>query len=60
MTKKLPRADTRKQADLQVPKGEKKAKVENVLTTKFPQMKDFPHEQNISLFLRGSMLGEED
>jgi hypothetical protein len=50
MTKRLPCADNRKQADLQVPKGEKKAKVENVLTKKFPHMKDFPHEQNISLF----------
>ncbi len=42
MTKKLPREDTRKQAYLQVPKGEKKAKVSNVLTSKFPHMKDFP------------------
>ena len=40
--------------------GAMKAKVENVLTRKFPKMKDFPRDQNISLFLRGSMLGEED
>ena len=42
LVKKLAREDKRKQAYLQVPKGAIKPKVSNILTEKFPHMKDFP------------------
>lgn len=42
LLKKLAHEDKRKQAYLQVEKGREKPKVENVLTEKFPDLKDFP------------------
>ena len=42
LNKKLPQEDKRKQAYLQVKKGQSKKKIENIITRKFPDMKDFP------------------
>ena len=60
MQKKLPAEDKRKQAYLQIKKGKSKPKVENVLTKKFPDMKDFPTKHHISIFEPGSLIGEDD
>ena len=49
MVKKLKHEDKRKQTYLQLPKGEPKPKVSNILMEKFPHMKDFPNEQSISI-----------
>lgn len=43
MEKKLAHEDVRKQAFLQIKRGEEKPKVENLLTRKFPDFKDFPY-----------------
>ena len=42
VVKKLKHEDKRKQAELQLSKGEKKPTVTNVLNEKFPHIKDFP------------------
>ena len=60
VVKKLKHEDKRKQAELQVPKGEKKPNVTNVLNEKFPHIKDFPQAQRIAILQRGSMVGQED
>lgn len=41
-------------------RGNDKPKVENILTKKFTDLKDFPASQKISIFQPGSLLGEDD
>ena len=57
LDKHLPHEDRRKQARLQLKKGEEKQKVDNILTKKFPDMKDFPQTQKISIFQKNSLIG---
>ena len=60
MDKSLPTGDKRKQAVLQLKKGEERQKVDNIFTKKFPDMKDFPYAQKISIFEKQSFIGEDD
>lgn len=56
----LPREDMRKRTVLQLKKGEEMQKATNILTQKFPDMKDFPSTHKISVFGRNCFIGEDD
>ena len=61
MVKKLDHEDKRRAAALQtLVKGEEKVKVTNVLTEKHRHIEDFPIDQHISIFEKGSMIGDAD
>lgn len=60
MQKKLPVEDKRLQAFLYVKKGEEKPTVESILNKKFPDMKDLPRSQKITIFEPKSLFGYDD
>lgn len=60
MHKKLPQEDKRKQAYLQIKKGEQKPQVVSILNQKFPQMRDLPEKLKITIFEPKSVFGYDD
>ena len=62
MKKKLERqANLKKPYMKEVIEGRQSIKtVQNTLTKKFPHIKDFPVAHNISIFEKGSMVGDND